>query len=141
MPASMRLYTVNHNENENEKQITQIQQKLPTIMVIIFRDFLIYQIFLSPQVKGNAIISNKNGICKLHQAVPKNLRLSYKINANHAHITQTQKPKHQCITQCETGPTTRTNKSRQDIAPPTKIAYIHTTRKKKNRKHQESVSI
>ena len=31
-------------------------------MVIIFRDFLIYQIFLSPEVKGKAIISNKHGI-------------------------------------------------------------------------------
>ena len=59
-------------------------------MVIIFRDFLIYQIFLSPQLKGNVLISNKHGICKLPQTVPKNLRLSYKINANHDHpITST----------------------------------------------------
>ena len=43
-------------------------------MVIIFRDFLIYQIFLSPQVEGNVIISNKHGICQLPQTVPKNLK-------------------------------------------------------------------
>ena len=43
-------------------------------MVIIFRDFLIYQIFLSPQVEGNVIIINKHGICKMPQTVPKNLK-------------------------------------------------------------------
>ena len=34
-----------------------------TIMVIIFRDFLmLYQVFLSPQVKLRAIISDKHGM-------------------------------------------------------------------------------
>ena len=35
----------------------------PTIMGIILRDFsILYQIFLSPQVKRSAIISNKQGV-------------------------------------------------------------------------------
>ena len=39
---------------------------LSTILVIIFRDFLMfYQIFLSPQVKQIMIISKKHGICQL----------------------------------------------------------------------------
>ena len=38
----------------------------PTILAIIFSDFLMfYQIFLSPQVKLIVIISNKHGIYEL----------------------------------------------------------------------------
>ena len=47
-----------------------------TIMVIIFRDFLLfYQIFLSPQVKWSAIIINKYGIHELLHELPNDLRL------------------------------------------------------------------
>ena len=46
---------------------------LTTIMLIIFRDFLkFYQIFLSPQVKQSAIISNKHGTYKLPRELPSN---------------------------------------------------------------------
>ena len=48
----------------------------PTILVIIFWDFLIfYQIFLSPQVKRIAIINNKHGIYELPQELLNDLRL------------------------------------------------------------------
>ena len=41
-------------------------QILATIMEIMFWDFLIlYQIFISPQVKRSAIISNKQGVYEL----------------------------------------------------------------------------
>ena len=36
---------------------------------------MFYQIFLSPQVKGSVIISNKNGIYKLPHKLPSDLRL------------------------------------------------------------------
>ena len=36
---------------------------------------MFYQIFLSPQVKRSAIISNKNGIYKLPHELPNDLRL------------------------------------------------------------------
>ena len=40
-----------------------LQNKAPTISFIIFLDFLmLYQIFLSPQVKRWAIITDKHGI-------------------------------------------------------------------------------
>ena len=40
-------------------------------MIIIFWDFLIiYQIFLSPQVERNVIISNKHGIYELPHELP-----------------------------------------------------------------------
>ena len=43
-----------------------------TIMVIIFWDFLIlYQTFLSPQVKRSVIISNRHGIYVLPKGGPK----------------------------------------------------------------------
>ena len=49
---------------------------LTTMMLIIFRDFLkFYQIFLSPQVKQSAIISNKHGVYKLPRELPSNWRL------------------------------------------------------------------
>ena len=48
----------------------------PTIMVIIFLDFLMfYQIFLSPQVKQIVIISNRHGIYELPHELPNNLKL------------------------------------------------------------------
>ena len=43
---------------------------------VIFWDFLMFcQIFLSPQVKRNAIISKKHGIYKLPQKLSNDLRL------------------------------------------------------------------
>ena len=40
--------------------------EISTIMKIMLWDFLIfYQIFLSPQVKQSAVISNKQGVYKL----------------------------------------------------------------------------
>ena len=45
-------------------------------MEIILWDFLMfYQIFLSPQVKRSAIVSNKQGVYELHQDLPNDLRL------------------------------------------------------------------
>ena len=44
-------------------------------METILWDFLIfYQIFLSPQVKRSAIISNKQGVYELPQELPNELR-------------------------------------------------------------------
>ena len=44
-------------------QIFMDIDNITTILVIIFRDFLMfYQIFLSPQAKRTKIISNKHGI-------------------------------------------------------------------------------
>ena len=48
----------------------------PTIMEIILWDFLmLYQIFLLPQVKRSAIISNKQGVYEVPQELPNDLRL------------------------------------------------------------------
>ena len=48
----------------------------PSIMVVIFWDFLIFdQIFLSPQVKRTASISNKHAIYELPHKLPNDLRL------------------------------------------------------------------
>ena len=49
---------------------------IPTIMGIILWDFLmLYQFFLSPQPKRNAIISQKQGIYELSQELQNELRL------------------------------------------------------------------
>ena len=48
----------------------------PTIMVIIFRDILLFeQIFLSPQVKRSVVISNKHDIYELPHELLNNIRL------------------------------------------------------------------
>ena len=45
-------------------------------MEIILWDFLMfYQVFLSPQVKRSAIISNKQGVYELPHELPNDLRL------------------------------------------------------------------
>ena len=45
-------------------------------MDIILWDFLmLYQIFISPQVKRSAIISNKQGVYELPHELPNDLRL------------------------------------------------------------------
>ena len=45
-------------------------------MEIILWDFLMfYQIFLSPQVKQSAIVSNKQGVYELPHEFPNDLRL------------------------------------------------------------------
>ena len=55
--------------------ITSISIQISTIMEIILWDFLMfYQIFLSPQVKRSAIISNKQGIYELPQENQENLQ-------------------------------------------------------------------
>ena len=47
-----------------------------TIMELILWDFLMfYQIFLSPQVKWSAIISNKQGVYELPQELLNHLRI------------------------------------------------------------------
>ena len=57
-------------------EFTKTQINIPTIIFIIFSDFLMfYQIFLSPQVKRSAIISNKHGIYQLPRHLPNDLRL------------------------------------------------------------------
>ena len=54
-----------------------ITDKQFTIMVTIFRDFLmIDQTFLSPQAKRSVIISNIHGTYELPQELPNDLRLS-----------------------------------------------------------------
>ena len=53
-----------------------VMEKLPTIIFIILRDFLMfYQIFFSPQVKRWAIISNKHGISELPHDSPNDICL------------------------------------------------------------------
>ena len=48
---------------EIHRNFWKFMEILQTMLVIIFREFLIiYQIFLLPQVKRDVIISNKNGI-------------------------------------------------------------------------------
>ena len=48
----------------------------PTIKEIILWDVLMfYQIFLSPQVKCSAIISNKQGVYEVPHELPQDLRL------------------------------------------------------------------
>ena len=45
-------------------------------MVIIFRDFLMFdQIFLSPQVKQSVIINKKHGMYVLHSVLLNNLKV------------------------------------------------------------------
>ena len=47
-----------------------------TIMEIILWDFsMFYQIFISPQVKQSAIISNKQGVYELPNELPNDWRL------------------------------------------------------------------
>ena len=49
-----------------------------TIMEIILWDFLmLYQIFLSPQVKRSAIISNKQHVYELFHELPNDLNLKF----------------------------------------------------------------
>ena len=38
---------------------------------------MLYQIFLSPQVKPSTIISNKQGVYELHHELPNDLRLRF----------------------------------------------------------------
>ena len=48
----------------------------PTIMVIIFRDILLFeQIFLSPQVKRSVVISNKHDMYELPHELLNNISL------------------------------------------------------------------
>ena len=46
------------------------------IIFIIFWDFLMYKIFLSPKVKRWAIITYKHGIYEFSHELPNNLRFS-----------------------------------------------------------------
>ena len=53
-----------------------MSEKRPTIIFIIYWDILVFhQIFLSPQVKRSAIISNKRGIYELPHELPNDLKL------------------------------------------------------------------
>ena len=53
-----------------------ISSNVATITEIILWDFLMfYQIFFSPQVKRNAVISNKQGVCEVPRELPNDLRL------------------------------------------------------------------
>ena len=51
-----------------------ISSFLPPIMVIVFWDFIFYQIFLLPQVMRSVVISNKNGIKELPYKLLSNVR-------------------------------------------------------------------
>ena len=52
------------------------QKKIEAILLLIFRYFLMfYQIFLSPQVKRCATITNKHGIFELPHELANDLRL------------------------------------------------------------------
>ena len=63
---------LNVNSNEPVFYPVSIKTSKCTILVIIFRDILMFdKIFVSPQVKQIVIISNKRGIYEL----PNNLRL------------------------------------------------------------------
>ena len=54
----------------------KIQKLQATTIVIRFWDFLMFfQIFLSPQVKWSAIISNKHGIYEFPHELSNDLRL------------------------------------------------------------------
>ena len=54
---------------------------MTTILVIIFRDFLILdKVLLSPQVKIIMIISNKHGTYELPHKLPNDLRLRIIVN-------------------------------------------------------------
>ena len=56
--------------------LTRIRKNVSPIIFIIFRGFLMfYQIFLSPQGKRSAIISNKHVIYELPHKLPNDLRL------------------------------------------------------------------
>ena len=46
-----------------------------TIDIILSEFLMFHQFFLSPQVKGNLIISNKSGIYELPNELPNDLRL------------------------------------------------------------------
>ena len=53
-----------------------MKKKLRKISLIIFEDFsMLYQIFVSPQVKRCAIITYKHGIYELPHEFPNDLRL------------------------------------------------------------------
>ena len=54
---------------------------MATILVMIFRDFLILdKVLLSPQVKTIMIISNKHGTYELPHNLPNDLRLRIIVN-------------------------------------------------------------
>ena len=60
------------------KDILKLKKILPTIVFIIFWDFLMfYQIFLSPQFKKCAIITYKHGIYESLRKLPKDLKLTF----------------------------------------------------------------
>ena len=60
---------------EFEKEVEPGRKKA-TIMEIILRDFLMFhQILLSPRVKRNSIISNKQSVYELPHKLPNDLRL------------------------------------------------------------------
>ena len=68
------------------------RQNHVTIMDMIFWDFLVlYEIFLSPQVKQSVIISNKHSIYELPHELPNNLEVqSCKLYSNKCMINSTQ---------------------------------------------------
>ena len=59
------------------RELYLVWRLLPTIIFIIFWDFLMfYQIFLSPHVKQCAIIAYKHGIYEMPHELPNNVRLT-----------------------------------------------------------------
>ena len=53
---------------------------------------MFYQIFLSPQAKRCAIITDKHGMYKLPNELPNNLRLIWKVSKPHRMISQRPVP-------------------------------------------------
>ena len=77
-----RYFTNNSPDTKTFFMITSFYYLAePATIFIIFGDFLmVYQIFLSPQVKWSMIIINKHSIYKLPQMLPNDLRKIRKIS-------------------------------------------------------------
>ena len=63
--------------SKNESEYSIRPTIIAAIMEIIFCDILmLYQVFLSPQVKQSTVISNKQGVYELPHELPNDLRLT-----------------------------------------------------------------
>ena len=70
-------YTINHNENEDENEKRSYYDiSRPTVVFMIFWNFLMFcQIFLAPQMKRCANITNKHRKYELPHELLNDLRL------------------------------------------------------------------
>ena len=84
------------NPNTKQKSYTKsplISYPVPTFMIIIFRDLVIfYQIFYTPQVTWSVILSNKHGIYELPHELLNDLRLrilgNYKLSGKYQNFVE-----------------------------------------------------